>query len=315
MIPERTKEVEILVLSDNAADILLPGSRHAERPRRHREGEILRDTLLAEHGLSLLVTVHGKTGPRTLLFDTGYSPVTVTRNMDRLGVDPETLEAVVLSHGHMDHTGGLEAVLDRVRRPLQVVVHPGAFHHPRFVETAEGERVRFPRTLDREALAARRGVELLLRAGPVPVAGGAVLVTGEIPRRTSFERGMPRAVVEREGRLVPDTVPDDQALVVHLEGKGLVVITGCAHAGVVNTVLHARRLTGVDTVFAVLGGFHLSGPGSEDLLEPTLKALEEIAPRVIVPMHCTGWKAVCRLAEAFPAAFEKSGVGTCFRLP
>jgi 7,8-dihydropterin-6-yl-methyl-4-(beta-D-ribofuranosyl)aminobenzene 5'-phosphate synthase len=119
----------------------------------------------------------------------------------------------------------------------------------------------------------------------------------------------------RDGEWQPDPlIADDQALVAHVRDKGLVVITGCSHAGVINTVRYARKLTGVDRVYAVIGGFHLGTPLFEPIIEPTVKALEEFQPQVIVPTHCTGWRAAHALEAAFPEAFVPGSVGTRYVL-
>ena len=111
-----------------------------------------------------------------------------------------------------------------------------------------------------------------------------------------------------------DTIADDQSLVINMRGKGLAVISGCAHAGIINTVLHARKITGVERVHTVLGGFHLSGPLFEPIIEETIGELKKMAPEVIVPMHCTGWNAVNRFAQAFPDSFVLNSVGSLFNL-
>ncbi len=138
-----------------------------------------------------------------------------------------------------------------------------------------------------------------------------MLVTGEIERTTDFEQGMLVHQAFRDGEWQPDPrISDDQALVANVSGKGLVVITGCAHAGVINTVRYARKLTGVDRVYAVIGGFHLSTPLFEPNILPTVEALKELGPEVVAPAHCTGWRATHALAAAFPDAFIPGSVGT-----
>jgi 7,8-dihydropterin-6-yl-methyl-4-(beta-D-ribofuranosyl)aminobenzene 5'-phosphate synthase len=141
-----------------------------------------------------------------------------------------------------------------------------------------------------------------------------IMVSGEVERATSFEKGMPNAMVERNGMLEKDPISEDQALFVHLRGKGLVVIGGCSHAGIVNTVLYGKKLTGARTVHAVLGGFHLSGPFFEPVIGETIDALKAMAPEVLVPMHCTGWKAIHRFEEAFPGVFILNAVGSNYTL-
>jgi 7,8-dihydropterin-6-yl-methyl-4-(beta-D-ribofuranosyl)aminobenzene 5'-phosphate synthase len=143
---------------------------------------------------------------------------------------------------------------------------------------------------------------------------GLWAATGSIDRTTDFEKGMPAAVMEAGGEIVPDPVAEDQAVVLHLADKGLVVISGCAHAGIVNTVRHARRMTGVDRVHAVVGGFHLGGSHFEPIIEPTIAALQALDPDVVVPMHCTGRRATNRLQAVFGPKFGLSSVGTTLRL-
>jgi 7,8-dihydropterin-6-yl-methyl-4-(beta-D-ribofuranosyl)aminobenzene 5'-phosphate synthase len=229
--------------------------------------------------------------------------------MEKLGVDLEGIEAVVMSHAHMDHTGSLYAILEKISHEIPLVVHPHAFFYPRYLRREDGVMRRFPKTLIRERLA-DLNVALVESQEPVTIAEGMILVTGEVERTTSFEKGIPNALMEKEGTLVPDPISDDQALVIHLRDKGLVVISGCSHAGIVNTLLYARKLTGVEAVHAAMGGFHLSGPLFEPIIDETIEAMRDIGPQVIVPMHCTGWKAIGQFRGAFPAAFELNSVGS-----
>jgi 7,8-dihydropterin-6-yl-methyl-4-(beta-D-ribofuranosyl)aminobenzene 5'-phosphate synthase len=144
---------------------------------------------------------------------------------------------------------------------------------------------------------------------------GRLLVTGEVDRSTDFERGMPTHQAWRDGDWRPDPlIHDDQAVLLHVRDKGLVVLTGCGHAGIVNIVRHAKRLTGIDQVYAVLGGFHLSGPAFEPIIGPTVAALAAEDPALVVPAHCTGWKAQHALAAGLPAAFRPNAVGSRFEL-
>ena len=141
--------------------------------------------------------------------------------------------------------------------------------------------------------------------------GGHALVTGQIPRTTDYEKGSPNQVAWTDGKWQPDPwIHDDQAIVLNVKGKGLVVLTGCGHAGVINTLRCARKLTGVDQVHAVIGGFHLTGPVFEPIIAPTVEALKDFAPKIIVPQHCTGWRATHMIARNFPEAFVPNSVGT-----
>jgi len=223
------------------------------------------------------------------------------------------MEAIVLSHAHMDHTGSLHPILGKISNPIPLVVHPDAFHYPRFFEQKDGTKKRFPRTLVRRDLD-QKNVKLQESKTPTPILEGSILVTGEIERTTAFEKGMPEALLEREGRLEPDPIKDDQALVMNLKQKGLVVISGCSHAGIINTVLYAKKLAGVEKVHAVLGGFHLSGAFYERILEETIEMLKTLSPAVVVPMHCTGRKAMERFSREFPSSFVLNSVGSKINL-
>ena len=209
--------------------------------------------------------------------------------------------------------GSLYPILGRMTRPMTLAVHPDAFLFPRFKELKDGRRIKFPRTLIKDELIHRK-VDLLETKNPTPILGDMVMITGEVERQTGFEKGLPNALIERDGKLEEDPIADDQSLVIHLKEKGLVVISGCSHSGIINTILHAQKLTGLTKVHALLGGFHLTGPAFEPIIEKTIKELKNVAPEVIVPMHCTGWKAIQRLSQEFPSAFVLNSVGSRINL-
>ncbi len=305
--------IEVLTLIDNYVDLLLESTDVIKRPPQARDGNIPADTLLAEHGLSLLINVYLGETRHTVLFDTGYSRVGVPHNIIGLGIDPGEIEAIVLSHGHMDHTGSLYKILDNLSDRIPVVLHPDAFLWPRYFGLANGRRLLSPKTLLREELC-QRNVEILEKKDPTILCDGNILVTGEIARTTGFEKGLPFAMVERDGKDEEDLILDDQALVVNLKGKGLVIISGCGHAGIVNTILFARKITGQQKVHAVMGGFHLSGPFFEKIIEETVKAIGDLGAEVIAPMHCTGWKAIKRFSDEFNSSFVLNSVGSKFVL-
>ncbi|MET9878226.1 MBL fold metallo-hydrolase [Actinacidiphila glaucinigra] len=314
-------EVRVTVLMDNTFDALLVGDEHTIRagmgPASTTAGQFETGRtavgLLAEHGFSALVTVRRGDRETVLLFDTGLSPSGLVTNADRLAVDLGALQGVVLSHGHFDHAGGLGGLAARLRaRRMPMVVHPQAWTRRR-LHTPQST-FDMP-TLSRKALDAE-GFEVVERSRPSLLVDGSVLITGEVDRTTDFEHGMPAAHQAWRGdhwEHDPQVV-DDQALVVHLRDRGLVVLTGCGHAGVVNIVRHARRLTGVEPLHALLGGFHLTGPAFEPVIAPTVHALQDFAPRLIAPGHCTGWRAQHALAAAMPDAWSAGSSGTTHRL-
>lgn len=305
--------IEILSIVDNYVDLLLGNTAVVTRPPLSKGEELPTDTLIAEHGLSMLVTVYkGKTS-HTILFDTGYNGFSVLHNLAQLDRSLDEIESVVLSHGHMDHTGSMYKILDRMTHPVSLIVHPQVFQPRRYVEREDGGKLAFPQTLTKSRIE-QSGANIIESRSAMSIADGMVLVTGEVERVTSFEKGFPNAVMEKRGRLEPDPISDDQSLVMHLEGKGLVVVSGCAHSGIINTVSYCRKLAGIENIHAVLGGFHLTGPIFEPIIGKTIAELKKIAPQIIVPMHCTGWKAINLLREQFPESFILNSVGSRYSL-
>ena len=315
-------EIEITTLVDNSFDGLLPSQAGVSRaslrmgsvPTLLFEGGHTRAGMVAEHGFSGLVTVSRAGSRASLLFDTGVSPGGMATNAERLGIDFSELQGVVLSHGHFDHAGGFDGLLRlRRHRGLPLTVHPAVWTRRR-LSLPGADPTELP-TLSKGALE-REGFEVIERRAPSLLVEKSVLITGEIDRTTEFERGMPRGhEAWSEGSWSHDPlVIDDQALVVHLAGRGLVVLTGCGHAGVVNIVRHAMRLTGVDRLCAVIGGFHLGGSAFEPIIQPTVAALRELSPELVVAGHCTGWRAQHALATALPDAWVPSSAGSSYRL-
>lgn len=316
--------VTITMLCDNVSDMLLADQGPAKRPalagpktprvdvRTLETGSGI-DALRAEHGFSALVTVRSGEREHRFLFDAGVSPDGMIENMRRLDLSPKDVEVIVLSHGHFDHTAGLDGFIRAVGRPnLPVLIHP-EFWTRRRLAIPGRTPIELPST-SRSALEGA-GFEIIEERLPSFLFEDMVLITGEVDRTTSFETGFPVHEAERDGHWVPDPlILDDQAMIVNVREKGLVVLTGCGHAGAVNIVRHAKRLTGVERVHAVIGGFHLNGPLFEPIIGPTCDGLDALAPDVIVPAHCTGWRATHALAARFPDAFVPNSVGTRFVL-
>jgi 7,8-dihydropterin-6-yl-methyl-4-(beta-D-ribofuranosyl)aminobenzene 5'-phosphate synthase len=300
---------EVMILDDNYCDLLLAGSEIAERPPI-RWDSFTSPSLRAEHGYATLLTVHHHGASFSILYDAGLGRDTVQHNIDVLGLSVGDLRAVALSHGHADHHGGLEGMFQRIgRRGMPLVLHPDVWRERKIVFPT-GVEVRLPppsyNDLDRE------GVEIVEERGPSLLLDGTVLITGQVERVTDFEPGFPiQQARNAEGAWEPDVwVWDDQAVVCHVKGKGLLVLTSCSHAGVINILRHARHLTGVDQIYGLVGGMHLTGGLMEPLIPRTLAELATIAPSVIVPGHCTGWRATHELSRLMPGAYIQSSVGT-----
>jgi len=237
----------------------------------------------------------------------------VVENMRRLEILPGDIETIVLSHGHWDHVAGMEGIARELgRRNLPVLIHPD-FWRRRRIAIPGLDPAELPAT-SRSALEGA-GFEIVEERQPSFLLDSSVLVTGEVDRTTPFETGFMGHEANVHGSWEPDPlILDDQAIVMRLAGRGLVVLTGCGHAGIVNVVRHAQLLTGETAVAAVVGGFHLSGPMFEPIIEPTVEAFDDLQPDLLMPAHCTGWKAVHRLAARFPDAFVQSAVGTTISL-
>jgi 7,8-dihydropterin-6-yl-methyl-4-(beta-D-ribofuranosyl)aminobenzene 5'-phosphate synthase len=203
--------------------------------------------------------------------------------------------------------------LSKWLQPLPpLVLHPD-FWLRRRVAIPGREPRELPTTSEEKVRAA--GFPVMERGEPSLLLEGSLLVTGEIERTTEFEQGFAVHQAFRDGEWRPDPfIYDDQALVVNVHGRGLVVITGCGHAGVINTIRYVRKLTGIERLYAVIGGFHLATSPLETVVWPTVEALAEFAPQVVVPAHCTGWRATHALAAAFPDAFVQGSVGTKYVL-
>ena len=259
-----------------------------------------RDNLLAEWGLSILIETDGA----KVLLDTGQS-ISAVNNTDKLGVDLDKIDKIVLSHGHYDHTGGLRPLLGRMGREVDVIGHPdiwGAKYRRRQGQADRYIGIPYQRE-ELESLGARFN----LSAEPLKLADN-IMTTGEIPMVTGFEDAGTNLFVKENNGWRPDEFPDDQALIIKT-GPGLVVILGCAHRGIVNTLYHAQKLTGMERVYAVFGGSHLIGT-TEERVWATVAALKDLNVQKLGLCHCTGMPAAVILAQEFGDKFIFNNAGS-----
>lgn len=327
MLLQEIDHLSVTILMDNYTDRLLPGSLPAIRPPMIMHGRFL-PAPIAEHGFSAFLDIRYNDDKKKniFLFDTGVSENGIIFNADIFGIDLKNIEAIILSHGHFDHCSGLLNALKRMSKPINVIAHPDAFLK-RWLIYPDGNRAKMP-VLDEKELENHgatihkiRNINFLPsnsdddQKEDINGISSPLMITGQIPRETSFEKGFPLQYAEIQGEkeLVPDPlVNDDQAIVVNIKQKGLVILTGCGHAGIINTINYAKKVININKVFAVLGGFHLTGGIYEEAIEPTIKELQKADPKYIIPCHCTGWKATNRIIEVMPEKFIQTSVGTSF---
>ncbi len=266
--------------------------------------------VVAEFGWSALVETDGK----KILFDTG-TEFAVPLNADALNINLSEIDNIVLSHGHIDHTGGLGKVLEKTNKQIEVVGHPNIWSE-RYNRSEKSNRfIGIP--FRREQLEAM-GAVFRLDAEPVKISD-KITTTGEIPMVTDFEK---TETPDAEGygtwakignELKPDAVPDDLALVIKTN-LGLVVVSGCAHRGIINTIYHAQKISGENRVYAVIGGSHLSDIGEERIYQ-TIQAIKDLDIKKVGLCHCTGLSVSVIMAQELGERFFFNDTGSIFELP
>jgi len=275
-----------------------------------------RRTLHNEWGLSLWLESQRAGVDRTMMLDYGYSQNVLYNNMELIGVDPKKLDALIVSHGHFDHFGGLLGFLDKYRAQLPADVKLYAGGEDNFCHRLNGPATQLTDfgTLDRRELAARK-ITAVLAEKPVVIADQA-FTTGKIARN-SLERVLPNSHVEfgvkngagcetakylpagMDGKVVPDEHIHEHATCFNIRGKGLVVISSCGHVGIVNSVRQAQEVSGIEKVHAIVGGFHL-GPAPKDYLSQVVAEIKKLKPDVLIPMHCSGLNFVQEARAQMP---------------
>jgi 7,8-dihydropterin-6-yl-methyl-4-(beta-D-ribofuranosyl)aminobenzene 5'-phosphate synthase len=312
--------LDVLVLVDNVTDSLSttpkfvipewPGLVAAGRMTTLSGEAICR----AHHGLSLLLTAHVGAERHTLLLDAGPAGSTLVQNAGILGVAWGEVEAVVLSHGHWDHGGGLLTALEAIARhrgpgKLDCFVHPGMFGQ-RATQRPDGVLLVQERLPGPERLA-RTGSRVVNTREAQAAVGGVFYVSGEIPRVTPYEVGLPGHVRRSaDGRTwEPDPlIMDERFVTVQVKNKGQLVFSACSHAGIVNVLTHAQQTFPSVPLYAAMGGLHLSG-STEPIIPETVAGLKRFGLTVLAAGHCTGWRAMSLLAREFAEALVPSAVG------
>jgi 7,8-dihydropterin-6-yl-methyl-4-(beta-D-ribofuranosyl)aminobenzene 5'-phosphate synthase len=267
--------------------------------------------LWGQHGISLLLEAVKNSIKKKILLDVGQSYEALKHNMDTLGVDPDTIDAVFLTHCHYDHTGALGSLLDaRTEGELPVICHPGIFRN-HFITDPFIRHVGMPLVDNRQALESK-GARFFMTSDPLELMPG-LTSTGQITRRTDFEdAGIALKTIEN-GVVTEDPVNDDISLIARIRNKGMTILTGCSHAGIVNICLEGLELFPDESIEAVIGGFHLV-EASNEKIDLTVSALKDLNPGWIYSGHCTGFRAQFSLYRTFGEKFNPLATGKTFTL-
>lgn len=312
--------LEVLVIVDNATDSLSSNPKNVipEWTGLLTGGRMRvvsgQNICCAHHGLSLLITAHVGSDGHTLLFDAGPEGATFLRNASVLGIDFGAIQAVVLSHGHWDHAGGLLAAIKAIASvqgagTTPCFVHPGMFVE-RGTQRPNGEFLPFEPVPDPKQLT-EAGAEVINVREPQLAAGGAFYISGEVPRVTSYETGLPghmRRNVDGKGWDPDPLIMDERFVSVHVKDKGQFIFTACSHAGLINVLKHARQLFPGVPLYGAMGGLHLSG-STEKIIPDTMRDLQAFGLKLVAPGHCTGWRALTAMARVFGDELVPSAVG------
>lgn len=325
----QVERVEITTICDNYVDTLYmdPPGRTV---RRRGLGFAFnpangRKTLVADNCSAMLVDLFAFKGNMIgveeryrILFDCGGNGEILVKNMESLDIDPLTINHIVISHGHPDHLGGIKEVMEaRGGVPCPVVIHPDTFSQ-RYIMSPHG--FVFPHItagLPTKAECEAAGARFVEVTESIKVGPGCV-TTGNIPwyEDVPFEPSPITLYHQKNNKMVLDKTPDEMALAVNLKDYGLIVISGCAHNGIINTIKRCVEISGVDKVYGVIGGFHLGFPEvPADMPGKTIEKLKEFDPKVVCPMHCTGFRATAEIMNAMPDAYVQDSLGNTLSMP
>lgn len=304
--------VEVTIIMDTFVDILMAGGDGVQRFKLAYDWSD-RENLMAEHGFSALLSVEVDGSRGAVLIDGGLSAKGLRHNLDIMQIDITALRALVISHGHVDHHGGLEGLFQRYGKlRLPLIIHPDAWRD-RKITFPTGLELHMPPPSRNDL--EREGLEVIDERGPRLLLDDTILVSGQVERVTDYEKGIPGQQARTpNGGWEPDPWTwDDQNVIVHLRNSGLVIVSSCSHSGIVNVLRNAQRITGVQEIAACVGGLHLTGNIFEPIIPRTIEAVAGLDVGRIVPTHCTGWRATHELARSLPQAFVQPSVGTVFR--
>jgi len=264
--------------------------------------------LLGQFGFSAHLEIRDQKGKKhSIIFDTGSKKGALLYNIKALKLDLSPLEYIILSHGHYDHTSATVELIKKAKRKVKVIVHPHAFF-PKFeIEKHKRRDIGVPRREQKKDIL-KVGAQITETTHPIEIIPG-VMTSGEIKRITPFEKitwKNVRTIID--GKQVRDHVLEDQALFINIEKHGVLVLSGCAHAGIINTLQSALNATETKKLYGFIGGTHLIKP-KENRLRETIRKLKEFDLQLISPAHCTGHKSIAAIGQAFPEAFVLNYAG------
>lgn len=310
-IPESEKIV-ITVITDNLADLTLPNYKIA---RRHvGTTSILEAALHAEHGLAYQIETVVNGEPHACLIDFATDPQGVMRNMKLLNINFGKIEALGLSHDHFDHQAALIEILKAKKEEFRkgIPFYVGEqFFVGTYARRPDGQ-IASLLALKKEDIEGLGFVKIIEVKEPTPIIPGAYF-PGRVEQVTDYENVAPNFVAKKGTDFVQETFIGEQAVILNVKGKGLVVVSSCAHRGIVNTIKQAQRMTGIEKVHAVIGGFHLTGT-TPDRIQKTIADIKAINPEYIVPTHCTGFQAISAFAREMPNRFILNTAGTKYTI-
>ena len=321
----KVASISVTALVDNMTDMLLQSTGEVKRYTQE-SGK----PLLAEHGLSFLIDI-GNHQTR-ILMDAGITRITLMENIKRMGIDPKSIEQIVLSHGHPDHIMAMTRIIKEIngtpkpqnwdkeitnkdiqnwmeQQKIPVICHSAATRE-RWKRFPDGTKYGPMITPFNEWEAA--GGRIVISDEPYMLSEGC-WTTGGVPRESFEKAGTPEIFAYRdEDGFHRDFVDDDQAIIANVKDKGLVIVAGCAHAGIINTINQAKAISGVNKVYAIIGGFHLISSTPEEI-QHTVDKVKSLSPHIIVPTHCTGFPAIVQFATQMPEQFVLGVVGTTYQ--
>ncbi len=318
------EKVSLTVLVDNKANLIVESNEAIKY--------FTKKPLLAEHGFSVLIQVNDS--EEKILWDAGVSKRTLLDNMRRMELDINTISMIALSHGHSDHYAGMTTILNEmnlvpeakewdgtvsqeeienliIQSQIPIISHPAAYRE-RWWRKDDGTLVGpFQPAPGKEWEA--MGAKIIKSSEPYQLLEGC-WTTGYVPRESFEKSGRPKQLLYREGsEFLPDDIDEDQAIIIHVKDKGLVVLSGCAHSGIVNTIEQAKSFTGINKVYAVIGGFHLAKAKEEEITKTT-EYIKSEGPAFVAPSHCSGFQAISRFAQEMPDEFIEGVVGITYNL-